>query len=148
MKSLYESILDDEDVLINSTKNHVKNAEMPFYLLKQFEGKDLTKHRDEIMNILLNTRFPKLKNNVKEYEYEIYQDFIIIQDVDFESTAGWICSIRINDAFKYFKKNNPTDSIIIIFYKKFFNTNSLKSFFKNYKFNIIDTSANSIAFSI
>ena len=97
MKSLYESILDDEDVLINGTKNHVKNAEMPFYLLKQFEGKDLTKHRDEIMNILLNTRFPKLKNNVKEYEYEIYQDFIIC----INKRSQWLCHCDQNQIKKW-----------------------------------------------
>jgi hypothetical protein len=136
MKTLYESILDDEGVLISDTKNHVKNAEIPFYLLKQFEGKDLTKHRDEIMDILRNTPLPKLKPSVKEYEYVIHPDFIIIRDARSKNNYGWICYIRINDAFKYLT-NVYNDTITVMIYKNYFNSNSLKSFLNKYKFNIL-----------
>ena len=106
MKTLYESILDDEDVLINDVK---KTANNPFIPFLQYVGKDLTKYKDELAQILDELKLPKLKPSVKEYEYSIYPDFILVRDVNSRSNSGWIFYIKINDAFKHIdNKYNDT----------------------------------------
>ena len=69
MKSLYESILDDEDVLINDTENHSNN---PFIVLKYYyddpkTNKKWKTYADEIISNL------KLPNGIS---YEIVDGFI------------------------------------------------------------------------
>ena len=135
MKSLYESILDDEDILISDTKKHINNPFTPFL---QYVGKDLTKYRDELVQILHELKLPKLKRSVWEYEYLVYPDFIVVRDAGSggRGNSGWILIIKINDAFK-FVDNKYNDTITVTIYKNYFNSNSLKSFLNKYKFNIL-----------
>ena len=146
MKPLYESILDDEDVLISDAK---KIADNPFIPFLQYVGKDLTKYRDELMQILDGLKLPKLKRSVKEYEYLIYPDFIVVRDANSTSNAGWIIYIRINDAFKYIK-NVHNDTITIMMYNSYFNMSSLKPYLNRYKINMLGVypGDNSIMFSV
>ena len=123
MKTLYESILDDEDVLISNVKKISNNPFAPFL---QYVGKDLTKYNDELVQILDKLKLPKLKPIVKEYEYLIYPDFIVVRNTG-SSYSGWMLYIRINDAFKYVD-NKYNDTITIMIYRDFFNSNSLKSY--------------------
>ena len=69
MKSLYESILDDEDVLMNDMKNHSNN---PFRVLKYYyddpeTNKKWKTYADEIIS---NLKLPK------GISYEIINGFI------------------------------------------------------------------------
>ena len=69
MKSLYESILDDEDILMNDMKNHSNN---PFRVLKYYyddpeTNKKWKTYADEIMS---NLKLPK------RISYEIEDGFI------------------------------------------------------------------------
>ena len=120
MKTLYESILDDEDVLISDIKKTSNNPFIPFL---QYVGKDLTKYKDELAQILDDLKLPKLKPSVKEYEYLIYPDFITVRNTG-SSYSGWMLYIRINDAFKYVD-NKYNDTITIMIYRDFFNSNSV-----------------------
>ena len=133
MKTLYESLLDDEDVLINDVK---KTANNPFIPFLQYVGKDLTKYKDELAQILDELKLPKLKPSVKEYEYSIYPDFILVRDVNSRSNSGWIFYIKINDAFKHID-NKYNDTITIMIYRSYFNSNSLKTYLNKYKFDVI-----------
>ena len=133
MKSLYESLLDDEDVLISDIKKTSNNPFIPFL---QYVGKDLTKYKDELAQILDDLKLPKLKPSVKEYEYLIYPDFVVVRDVNSAGNTRWMFYIRINDAFKHFN-NKYNDTITILLYKSYFNISSLKSYLNKYKFNIL-----------
>ena len=63
MKSLYESILDDEDVLINDTKKHINN---PFLILANLRDSECD-NNSIVLEILRSIKFPKPIDN--EYLY-------------------------------------------------------------------------------
>lgn len=69
MKSLYESILDDEDVLMNDMKNHSNN---PFRVLKYYYDDPETNKKWKIYadEIISNLKLPK------GISYEIINGFI------------------------------------------------------------------------
>ena len=55
MKTLYESILDDEDILMSNIK---KDSDNPFYILANLSEED--KNNEElVLNIIKNLEFPK-----------------------------------------------------------------------------------------
>ena len=133
-------------ILISDVKKIANNQFVPFL---QYVGKDLTEYRDELVQILDELKLPKLKRGVKEYEYLIYPDFIVVRDANSTSNAGWILYIRINDAFKYIK-NKYNDTITVMAYNSYFNKISLKSYLNKYKINILGDyfEDNSILFSL
>ena len=66
MRTLYESILDDEDVLINDVK---KTANNPFIPFLQYVGKDLTKYKDEISHELTSLAMRNKEESDRDFSY-------------------------------------------------------------------------------
>ena len=69
MKTLYESILDDEDILVADTKKDVNNPLRLFYALYKQYG-DLTKvPQQDIIDVLSKLDFPDFKDlNMSVYK--------------------------------------------------------------------------------
>ena len=59
MKSLYESILDDEDVLVNNANNNIKN---PFLILASLSDSECD-NKSIVLQILRSIKFPKPIDN-------------------------------------------------------------------------------------
>lgn len=137
MKSLYESILDDEDVLTSKVNRIVSN---PFLALKSLRGKDLAKYKDEIISILEAfplPKSPKLKNanyvcEIDNYTYEIDDangKKINVIDGN-EKYFNTILDVQMDPAHSLFVDDR--DIIIIYFEEGYFHTNSLRSYAKKY----------------
>ena len=98
MKSLYESILDDEDVLINDTKDDINNPFMVLYNYYLSNGEKIPfgKQKD-ISNILKSIELP-LKSKLTAFDINIVdkQLFSIHND---ENEA--LCYITLDDEFSY-----------------------------------------------
>ena len=74
MKSLYESILDDEDILVADTKKDANNPLRLFHTLYKQYG-DLTKAPEQdIIDILSKLDFPDFKD-LNMYVHERYVTF-------------------------------------------------------------------------
>lgn len=99
MKSLYESILDDEDELMNDIKNHSNN---PFRVLKYYYDDPETKkqwksYADEIISKL------KLPSGIS---YEIWDGFITIK---LSKTSDTIFDLVFKDeSMKYSVKDRAS----------------------------------------
>ena len=58
MRTLYESILDDEDVLINNTKKHANNPFIQLANILKRRNSDYILFREEIMNCVNKIEMP------------------------------------------------------------------------------------------
>lgn len=109
MKSLFESILDDEDVLISKTNNYVNNPFVKInhianesYFLRE-DIKSQQKIRDIIIHELVDylpecvknrliTNFygenVAIKSSPPQRTLDVYEDFIIIRSNIFQHTLG------------------------------------------------------------
>ena len=72
MKSLYESILDDDDVLVTDTKKDANNPLRLFHTLYKQYG-DLTKvPQQDIIDVLSKLDFPDFKDLIMSvYKYHV-----------------------------------------------------------------------------
>ena len=71
MKSLYESILDDEDVLINDTKDYINNPLNS--LINTIEVKNVQKIKSSIQNGALDNFFKDVLGlDIKLFEVDVY----------------------------------------------------------------------------
>lgn len=144
MKSLYESILDDEDILTSKVNRIVTN---PFLTLKSLRGKDLAKYKDEIISILEAfplPKSPKLKNanyvcEIDNHTYEIGvgdREKIDVIDGN-KKNFNKILNINMDPAHPAHSlfaddRDIIRDIIIIYFDEQYFHTNSLRSYAKKY----------------
>ena len=115
MKSLRESILDDEDVLMDKVKRFAND---PFLLLKTFKGRDLMKCEDEIISVLKVFPLPKLLNYLKNvnYTYDIADQNkkIYIRNGDNKKDlSNVVCEITMDPAHSLF--DDDRDIIILHF---------------------------------
>jgi hypothetical protein len=103
MKSLYESILDDEDVLIVNTKKFINNPLRLFHSLYKQYG-DLTKApQQDIIDVLSKLDFPDFKDLTMRV-YKGHVSFSANGDVifrvscehDIRDTGGEIVKILLN----------------------------------------------------
>lgn len=103
MKSLYESILDDEDVLIADMKKNINNPLRLFHALYKQYG-DLTKApQQDIIDVLSKLDFPDFKDLIMS----VYKDhvsfsangrviFRVSCEHDIRDTGGEIVKILLN----------------------------------------------------
>ena len=108
MKTLYESILDDEDVLISKTK---KDGKCPlfslYYLYKQYNSFEKVSDED-IREIIISTGLPRAKYLViKKYtdSFSLYDETIV------GKIQVPICSIFVGDSD--WRPHGEIDSIFI-----------------------------------
>jgi len=120
MKTLYESILDDEEVLIG---NSIKDSQNPFHILSQYikKGQDSWLEYDfksqiRIKNILHKFVFPELPEHLKNLKIRYSGDniYLVIDPSDYE-TADFM-TIRTNIYSDVDGVNTNKDDKLMIFF--------------------------------
>lgn len=98
MKTLYESILDNEDVLIRSTIQDTKN---PFIVLYNYYLSNNEKipfgKQKELANILKSLELPP-KSKLTAFEINIIDSKLFAIHDDYNNT---LCYITLDDEFSY-----------------------------------------------
>ena len=134
MKTLYESILDDEDILINQVK---QQANDPFLVLKSFRGKNLMKYNDKIINALEVFPLPK-SSKLKNINYTFDIDnqnkkiYIRIRDNKID-LSDVVCAITMDPTHSVYVDDR--DIMIMYFNERYFSTNSMKFYSKKWNLN-------------
>ena len=104
MKTLYESILDDEDVLISNIKKDIDN---PFLILANLSDSDCD-NKSIVLGILKSIKFPKpidneyldlaIKNySIKQRKRCCYYDILYPSDIENIKTLKTIFQIIVFD---------------------------------------------------
>lgn len=76
MKTLYESILDDEDILVNKTKDSLNGQLIELYRIYQ-ETRDLTKNESNVSKLVFDI-IDEIK--LSKYTTQIREDCICVYD--------------------------------------------------------------------
>ena len=117
MKSLYESILDDEDILVGKS---IKDSQNPFILIyKLFEGennwKDASfKYHAKIEKIIKDEKIVATQEDIdemiKEQAKNMNKEFEEYKKTMNERQLGYFeNSATIEKLFKYLRENNKID---------------------------------------
>ena len=107
MKTLYESILDDEDILVGGVKQDLDNPLLCLYHIYKYtrnfkkEEKNAQKYSNELVKIL----------NLKGCSVHIFESSITISATKFINPQ--ILSIYFGDVSMYMFKNNKPKCMII-----------------------------------
>jgi hypothetical protein len=98
MKTLYESILDDEDILMRDVKKDAKNPFLALYNYYLSNGEKIPfgKQKD-ISNILKPLELP-LKSKLTSFEINIIDSKLFTIRDDHNNS---LCYITLNDEFSY-----------------------------------------------
>jgi hypothetical protein len=110
MKALYESILDDEDVLMNDVKNHSNN---PFRALKHYYDDPETRKQWKIYadEIISNLKLPK------GISYEIMDGFISFK---LSKTSDTIFDLIFKDDSMQYSVKDRASCLLVDNTKSFF----------------------------
>lgn len=128
MKTLYESILDDESILINQVKQQANNL---FLALKSYQGKDWKKYEDEIISIVKLLPLPKsskLKNTNYTFDIDNRKN-----ELHIKNDGKMICAIIMDPANSVYADNR--DIIIMYFKEEYFHTKTMKSYSNKWNLN-------------
>lgn len=128
MKTLYETLMDDEKILMDKVKQQANN---PFLALKSFQGEDWKKYEDEIISIAKLLPLPKsskLKNTNYTFDTNNRCNELRIKNDD-----KMICAIIMDPAHSIYDDNR--DIIIMCFEKEYFPTSSMKIYSKKWNLN-------------
>lgn len=117
MKTLYESILDDEDVLISKTK---KDGKCPlfslYYLYKQYESFEKVSDED-IKEVIASIGLPNIKNLV----IKKYKNSMALYDQTLPNPNTTVCKIFVDNLtfnFTDFTNRKYDDYIILNLHDK------------------------------
>lgn len=115
MKTLYESILDDEDVLISKTK---KDGKCPlfslYYLYKQYNSFEKISDED-IKEVIVAIGLPNIKNLViKKYKHNISLYDQSLSNI----TQSAVCNIEVDSLTFDFTNREYNDYVIFDLHDK------------------------------
>ena len=120
MKSLYESILDDEEVLIS---NSIKDTQNPFYMLSQYFKDNTSQRLDddfksqiEIKKIFHRYIFPELPEHLKNLKISYSGDniYLVINSSDYYIAYFMMIKTNIYDDVEIVNTNKD-DKLMILF---------------------------------